>query len=169
MPFKQQMTFPCELTLRRTADGIRLCSEPVREVEALWQQSYVWEDLSLAPGVNPLGGIGQELLDLEADFVVGGAQQFGFYIRGIPVAYEAYRGQLLCGGIKVPLAPIDGHVRLRILVDRASIEVFGNDGLVAVPLGVIPSDEACGLQVFARGGTARLASLNVHVLRSIWR
>src|SRR5207302_5154989 len=35
MPFNQQMTVPCELTLRRTGDGIRLFAIPVRELDTL--------------------------------------------------------------------------------------------------------------------------------------
>ena len=38
MPFNQQMTFPCELTLRTTADGIRMFRKPVREIETIHQR-----------------------------------------------------------------------------------------------------------------------------------
>src|SRR5206468_1999590 len=35
MPFNQQMTVPCELTLRATEDGVRMFARPVAEVESL--------------------------------------------------------------------------------------------------------------------------------------
>ena len=33
MPFNQMMLFPCDLTLRTTAEGVRLFCEPVKEIE----------------------------------------------------------------------------------------------------------------------------------------
>ena len=35
MPFNQQMTFPCDLTLRTLNGELRLFRQPVREIERL--------------------------------------------------------------------------------------------------------------------------------------
>ncbi|MBQ9584264.1 MAG: glycoside hydrolase family 32 protein [Bacteroidales bacterium] len=45
MPFNSQMQLPTELTLRTTRDGIRLASNPVKEVEQLLHRQYT------APGI----------------------------------------------------------------------------------------------------------------------
>ena len=167
-PFNQQMTFPCELSLRSTPEGIRLASLPVREIALLHKGSYVWRELSLPPGTNWLAEIEGDLFDIEAQFEISDTQQFGFFLRGIPVLYDGHKKQLVCAGQTAPLEPIDGSIRLRVLVDRASIEVFGNDGLVAIPLGVIPSESNRSLEVFCRGGEVRVSCLRVHELRSAW-
>ena len=44
MPFNQQMSFPCELTLRTTPEGIRLFREPVKEIENLHQKYLMFSD-----------------------------------------------------------------------------------------------------------------------------
>ena len=48
MPFNQQMSFPVELTLRTLPDGIRLCREPVREIELLHTGTRTWPAGDLA-------------------------------------------------------------------------------------------------------------------------
>ena len=41
MPFNQQMSFPCVLTLRTTPEGIRLHREPVAEIENIHDYTHV--------------------------------------------------------------------------------------------------------------------------------
>jgi fructan beta-fructosidase len=166
MPFNQQMSFPCTLTLRSTPEGIRLNSYPVREIETLYDQTYTWQDMTIQPGDNPLAAVQGDLLDIQVEFEPQDATQFGFYVRGIPVFYDG--GRLECAGRRAPLTPMDGRVRLRVLVDRASIEAFGNDGLVALPVGVLPSDANHTLELCVRGGSVRVHTLTVHTLRSAW-
>ena len=47
MPFNQQMSFPCELTLRTTSEGIRLHREPVAEIENIHTYTHAWSDLTI--------------------------------------------------------------------------------------------------------------------------
>ena len=65
-----------------------------------------------------------------------------------------------------PLA--DGTVRLQVLVDRASLEIFGNGGRVALPLGLLFTEQERSLELGARGGEVLLPSLSVYPLRSAW-
>jgi fructan beta-fructosidase len=97
----------------------------------------------------------------------------GFTVRGVPIVYDAGRRQLSCRGCAAPLAPAaglhDGGIRLEILVDRTSIEIYGNGGRVYMPVGVVPADANRSLEVFAHGGAAKAESLEVWQLRSAWR
>ncbi len=42
MPFNQQMSFPCELTLRKTEDGLRMYRWPVKEISNLYEKEQRW-------------------------------------------------------------------------------------------------------------------------------
>jgi sucrose-6-phosphate hydrolase SacC (GH32 family) len=64
---------------------------------------------------------------------------------------------------------MEGRVRLRLLVDRGSIEAVGNDGRVALSAGIQPADDDRSLTVFARGGAAEVRALEVAELKSAWR
>jgi fructan beta-fructosidase len=57
----------------------------------------------------------------------------------------------------------DGPVRIEVVVDESSVEVFVGDGEVALTDLVFPDHEDDGLAVFAEGGTALVQHLVVHV------
>ena len=60
-------------------------------------------------------------------------------------------------------------IRLELLVDRASVEFFGNGGETYLVAGMIPPDDNTSLELVTKGGTATVTSLEVYELRSAWR
>ena len=169
MPFNQFLSFPVELTLRRAAGGaVRLHALPIRELDRLHRRAHRWSDLTVAPGDTPLTGIGGDLFRIRAEIDPGAATETGLTVRGVPVVYSAATRRLSCREFAVSLDPGDTPLRLELIVDRASIEVFAQDGRYALPVGVIPEDGDRSLAVFARGGAARLPSLDVLELDGIW-
>jgi fructan beta-fructosidase len=168
MPFNQMMGLPVELTLRNTAEGLRLFAYPVREHESLRARSHSVKSQPLNPGENPLAGVQGELLDLTAEIEPGEAAEVGFNLRGVPVSYDVKQQQVSVQGHKAGLKLVDGKIRLRLLVDRASIDVFGNDGRLYMPMGVIVPENNRTLEIYAKGGAARINSLEVYELKSAW-
>ena len=62
----------------------------------------------------------------------------------------------------------DEPLRLRIFIDRSIVEVFANDRQ-CLTCRVYPNGgESAGVSVFAKGGDARLESLDAWQMRSIW-
>ena len=169
MPFNQQMSIPCELTLRTFGEGIRLCLVPVREIKKLRGKKYSWKNTPLKRWENLLCGISSQLSEIQAEIELGDASQVGFTLRGTSVVYNVEKKTLSCASKTVNLTPVDNKIKLHILVDRTSIEIFANDGRASIfycrPL------DACNtlLNIFAHGGQANIKSLNVWKLKSIWR
>jgi sucrose-6-phosphate hydrolase SacC (GH32 family) len=56
-----------------------------------------------------------------------------------------------------------------VLVDRASIELFGNGGETYLVAGMIPPDDNTSLELVTKGGSATVTSLQAYELRSAWR
>jgi len=169
MPFNQMLAFPCELALRTALEGIRLYNQPAREVENLYRRTHRWQDVTLTPGENVLSGITGELFDIHADIEPGMATAINMTIRGIPVSYDVSAATLTFEGRAVSLPLVNGVLRLRFLVDRISLEIFGANGLIALPVGVIPSDDDLTLCLCVKAGRAIARSLAVHELHSVWR
>jgi sucrose-6-phosphate hydrolase SacC (GH32 family) len=67
-----------------------------------------------------------------------------------------------------PLSLEGGRVRLRVLVDWSSVEVFANDGSVVLTDQVFPSPASEGVALYAVGGAARLVSLEAWPMSSAW-
>jgi fructan beta-fructosidase len=168
LAFNQMMCFPCELTLREGVDGLRMCFAPVKELASLRGPKQTMKAGPLQPGANELAGIRGELLELQAEFEPGGADEVGFKLHGTSVIYDTMKQELVCKNHRVPLKPIDGKIRLQMLVDRTSLEIFGNDGWVYMPVGVNVNATDKLYATIAKGGSARLNSLVVHELKPIW-
>jgi fructan beta-fructosidase len=167
MPFNQQMTVPCELSLRQTPVGVRMFGYPVAELKSLRTRNHRWKNMVLRAGHNPLAGIDGELFEIGTEAELGAMGSLSLTVRGIPVVYDAANHRLSCGDHTATLETTDGAVRLRIFVDRGSIEVFANDGQVVISrAGVLPAENR-RLQV--SGDDVQLRALEVDELASAWR
>lgn len=193
MPFEQQMNFPTEVTLRTTARGIKAFRMPVREIENLYDREYLWENHTLKAGENLFEELKDELYDMELEVDVKNSSSFEIVLRNVTVSYDAVKRMLSCGGNPVnngiipdnwissdkaeinasnnlgraSLSPVEGTVKLRILLDRTTIEVFGNDGEVVITSCYMPEDSAPNYLLTAKS-TLQIASARVHSLKSAW-
>ncbi|MBN2022027.1 MAG: glycoside hydrolase family 32 protein [Pirellulales bacterium] len=163
-PFNQMMGFPTELTLHETPQGLRLRVQPVREIEKLYTQHHRREGQAIEPDAPLVVPVGSNLLDITAEFEPGDAREFGLEIAGTRVSYVTAAGRL----VDMPLAPKDGRVRVRLLVDRSSLEICGNDGVVFRTQPFRHKAKVETVRVFSVGGPARLVKLDIHELTSIW-
>lgn len=182
------LTLPRELSLVETADGIRLRQRPLPELERLRGRHWRWQEEIIAPGANLLAEIDGATLEIIAEFEVSKtleADRVGLRLRtetgeqttvGYTLKSEflfvdrAESGQTdfsptFPGVHTAPMQPVEGRVRLHILVDRSSVEVFGNDGLVVMTEQIFPAGDSVGLELFADGGSVRLVALELIELR----
>jgi sucrose-6-phosphate hydrolase SacC (GH32 family) len=166
MPFNQQMSFPCELSLRTTGKGIRLCRSPIRQIETVYAQQFELTDTTLKPGENPLSEISGDLFDIEMEIEPDDAAEFGVRLHETAVTYAG--GKVSCLDCTADASPIGDSLKLRILVDRASLEVFANDGEVSMTSCFLPKEKNTGLELYTKGGNINIRSLKVSRLKSSW-
>ncbi len=152
MPFNQQMSFPCELRLVRTEEGLRLLRNPVKEIEKLWTKHT---------GLNDLKG---GLYDISLQATVSKNESMTVSLGSIDVHIDGGKGEVSCLGRTAPIDIHDGKVNLRVLLDRSSIEVFAQGGLVSLT-SYLPVDFTA-TPVSIRGG--KITKLDAHELKSAW-
>lgn len=173
MPFNQQMSFPCTMTLRRTPEGLRIFRNPVKEISKISEKGKKWSAFTLNPNENPLAGLQGELWDIEADFEIGEAKEVGITVRGNEIRYDVATKTLSCVNRTAPLSPETKdkaqRIKIRVLADRTSLEVFGNEGRVSITNCFLPRQRDKSIAIFTRGAKAKVLSLRVTPLRSIWK
>jgi len=168
MPFNQQMSFPVTLSLQTFPEGVRLCMLPVKEIGLLHTKRHSWSGTRIGPGDNPLAGMTGELFDIRGEIEPGGATQFGLKVRGVPILYDSKAKRLSCLGASAPVDMVAGRLKLHVLVDRSSLEIFAGRGEVNMAYCFLPPADDRGVKVFAEGGEATVRSLDVWDLKSAW-
>jgi sucrose-6-phosphate hydrolase SacC (GH32 family) len=162
MPFNQQISFPCELTLHRTPAGPRVFREPIKEIALLHEGEDEWKERELRPNeILPLAPSG-ELFQIKGEVSIPDNARLVLTIRGNRVVLSA---KTVESG-HAPAAVMDRLHEFEILVDRASIETFVNHGEISSTRFVLPQEE--GVSLKAEGGAVQLKWLTVYPLKSAW-
>ncbi|MFC6997207.1 glycoside hydrolase family 32 protein [Rufibacter roseus] len=126
---------------------------------------------------------------IEAEIDLGSADIVGFKIaqqkgeqgqvvQETVVGYDLDKGQLYVDRSKsgsgkiaenkviqtASLQPVNGKIKLQILVDNSTLEVFANNGEVVISTLIFPDKESNAIAVFANGGTAKVKKLTLYNL-----
>jgi fructan beta-fructosidase len=183
------MTIPRKLSLRERADGIRIVQEASSGLRTLRLDGFEWRDEQIVPGSNLLSGHKGELFEIAAEFEMDTAAEFGFKLRTSDeyetvVGYDTADSQLFIDRTKSgiidfhtqfgcrhssPLEPEDGRIKLQLWVDRSSVEVFADNGGLVMTDQLFPLDGSDGIELYAKGGSVRLHSLQLYPLKSTYK
>jgi sucrose-6-phosphate hydrolase SacC (GH32 family) len=177
MPFKGQMSFPCELSVTNFPSGYKLVRKPIAEIEKIHKKNYLWENKNVIPGVNDnkLKRVSGDCLHIIGEFDIKTSDNFGIMLRhsnktqGTEILYNVKRGVLTVLGCTVPLPAVNNKIKLEILLDRTSVEVFANDGQTVISNCFIPDEKALDVVLYTNGGELGIDKLEVYELESIWK
>jgi sucrose-6-phosphate hydrolase SacC (GH32 family) len=173
-------SFPREVDLVETDDGIEVRQAPAAELDSL--RGATLETLSnepIGPDRDPLepAAVAGRTLELDATIDPGSARRVTLAVRvgadqrteiQYDVDDETLRvdrtdaGVFFEAGHTVAEGPLptlpDGTITLQLLLDRSSVEVFANDGRYANTNLVFPDPTSTGVSLSATGGEATLSS-----------
>lgn len=189
-PWRGMLSVPRVLTLRKTADGLRVQQQPIAELQTLREKHVSYGSRQVVEGMPLLAseGVAGDALEISAEFEIGKAKEFGFVLRALKeqktiVGYDVAKKELFIdrsqagdsefasesfpGRHAVTLSPDGKKIRLQILLDRASVEVFGNDGLVTLTDTIFPEATSLKAEIYVKEGKVRLESLDVWQLKSV--
>ena len=168
MPFNHMVTFPNELSLKTTDDGIRLFANPIREIKMLHKKKRILRDIKTTGNLLPkLDDELGNLLHIKAEFKLGPRHSYGVFglrVNGFEVEYDARHNRLNHAFLDIK----DRKIHVEILMDRTSVEVYGNHGrlYMADPHNTIDQPEQ--LELYNLWGEVHLSKLEVYELKSIW-
>jgi beta-fructofuranosidase len=176
-PWNGCLTLPRVLSLRK--DG-RLGIEPAPDIAKLRSKHYDLGEIALTPETpNPLKEIRGDALEIVMEIEPGSANAIVLELRRTAdggekteVTFDIANGKLTCGDRGGAFALLaDEHVlKLHVFLDRSVIEVYAN-GRAALTARCLPKDPApaLGVGLSVRGGNAKVRSLHVYEMGSMWR
>ncbi|MDD4143489.1 MAG: GH32 C-terminal domain-containing protein, partial [Prolixibacteraceae bacterium] len=66
------------------------------------------------------------------------------------------------------LAPVNNTITLEILIDRSSVEIFGNGGQMVISNCFTPAEGDEDLVLSTQGGELKVINLDIYKLDSAW-
>ena len=165
-PWFGQMSLPRELSLRA---GV-LYQRPIRELEALHSDEVIYERVELADGAITLPGVSGRLVDLEVEVVPMGESYNRFAVRFAKnsefytsVSFRPHESvvkidrkfsgsrRAIIHQRRALVEHEGGRIKLRLILDRYSAEVFVNDGRKVLSATLYTDPSADGIEFFADG------------------
>ena len=182
------MSLPRVLSL---SDNGTLEIEPVPELAGLRRNHRRLTNLPIRPDTSiPLEGVEGDCLEILATFEPGDAEALGVKVRCSPddneqtlifyspgdksLALDAEQSSLNPDVVSygVQRGPLelaaDEPLKLRIFLDRSVVEVFANNRQCLTKRIYPARKDSRGVQLFARGGSAKLRSIDVWQMAAIW-
>jgi sucrose-6-phosphate hydrolase SacC (GH32 family) len=162
MPFNQQMTFPRELTLRTTPQGVRLFREPIPEIAKLHGSETDLPSRDLVSGIHqPLIDQG-ESLHLQMSVSIPPSGTLILHVLGTDVVLNH---NSLESDHNTPLTA-EPLTYVELLVDRTSIEVFGNHGEVSLSRCILPAGG--GISMDYKGDAGSIGPVKIWEVNTTW-
>ncbi len=175
-PWRNALTIPRVLKLRRFPDGLRMVQEPVPQLKTLRGERSTLAKTTISTDkpfiLEPSG----KALEIIAEFEIGTAAEFGVVVRSKSeertiVGYDTAKSQLFvdrthsgkanfhaefAGRHAAPMQVDKKRIKLHIFVDTSSVEVFGNEGETVISALIFPSPDSQGVSLYSKGGNVRL-------------
>ncbi|MEZ4713652.1 MAG: glycoside hydrolase family 32 protein [Caldilineaceae bacterium] len=111
-------------------------------------------------------------VEVEATLKLSKSADVGLVLNGQPlVEYRAIEGQgklnVADTEVALPLNE-DGLLKLQVFIDRSVVELFANDGQIAVTRIIDTPTDRCQLKFYSRGPSCEVRALRVWQMQSAW-
>lgn len=180
--FRGAMTLPREVELKRTEYGIRLFQRPVRELNNYREEKIVISDHMIDPASSLTIEINKntyelstEFEDIEDDVIIDMQKKDS---TNVLVRYNKKSNKLLMSrgnsgnsdfhedflkDFEANLLPCD-TLKVQIIVDKCSVEIFANDGEAVITNLIFPFEEGSLIKISVPKGNAKIKTLNLYEL-----
>ena len=189
-PWRGAMTLPRSLSLAEADGSPTLQQQPIKELKSLRGSEFQYNGLSEADLNRRLAvwPHRSQTFELQAEIRTGTAKEIVWkLLEGNDdetlIGFDTVKGELFVDRSKcanahfnsafpsrtvAPLVLGSGPLRLHVFVDRSSVEVFAQDGKIAMTNLVFPRPESTGISLNASGGRIEDVRLSMWKLHSVW-
>ena len=195
-PWRGAMSIPKKLSLTHIHGKKFLTSHPVNELEKLRVQDEILEPVKVRDEVVLSEGLKNESLPLEIILnfrtqkhtQIGFAERFGIKLSGssnqMRIGYDNYHGAFYIDRSRseitnisetystssyAPYLQTDSITTMRILIDRSSVELIGEEGKRSVTSRFFTKEPLSQISLYAHNGSVPFDGGKVFRLSSIWK
>ena len=187
--WRSAMTVPRELKLHRTEAGIRLANVPVKELQQLRTAttSIKAQEVTGSLNLSSRYNLNTSLLELDLNLDLTQSQELVLKLSNakgehLDVGYSVSAKELYIDRTKsgkttfkdnfsgrhtAPLTLVNGKLKLHILLDVASVEVFANEGKAVMTDIFFPNENYNMVELVSTGST-KIQESKAYALKSIW-
>ncbi|WP_085537418.1 glycoside hydrolase family 32 protein [Massilibacteroides vaginae] len=167
MPFNGQMLIPTELCLRKTKNGIRLFSVPVKEFDTLQTKAGEWSSLSSDKANEVIKAFNNsEILRIKATIKLSHATSAGLSRNGQALLDYDMNGNLVNGVFYSPEDMTSMEITADLIIDKTSVEGFIDNGAYSYSISLNAKNDE-GFRFW--GNNIEIKNLEIHTLKSIWK
>ncbi|KEO75466.1 glycoside hydrolase family 32 protein [Anditalea andensis] len=187
-------SIPRDMALKTFEDGIRIIQNPIPELQKLRKKYQQLSNLNIEgttsiESFSPLKNMYE--LDITWDtslndsifglnLLVGEGRKLGVSYNPVTQNLNIDRtnctdyvsnsefNEVFPTTMSAIVAPVDNMLRLHILVDQSSVEIFTNHGEIVFSLLTFPNELQTGIEFFSNHGISRIADFKAWELASIW-
>ncbi len=189
-PWKGMQTFPRTVELKTFPEGIRMIQKPISEIKMLRSGNYHLENVVTNNMVYPVGfkpnKNSYEMIveldplnseDVGINVAVGENQKttINYSIATHTLSVDRTQSGQISFSKSFPgvyAAPIklrhNNNLKLHILVDQASVEVFANNGEATITCQIFPEPGSTGIEFYSKGGNAKILQFDSWELLPFW-
>lgn len=190
-PWRSAMTLPRELSLKQTSDGIRVNQKLVKEIEILRVSEMLAAKDMIVTGSLEISKAKPSQIEMifEVDLSKTDSKDFGIEVSNkkgetFTVGYNVgsrsfYTDRRKAGKTTfseefakdmhtAPRVSRNSKLRLHLIFDNSSVELFADDGEIAMTDIFFPTEDFTGSRFFSTGGKTRISNAKAWNLRSIW-
>jgi len=165
MPFSQGMSLPLELSFKRFQGDLRLCFNPIRELESLRELEWFAEDTTLDKANELLADINGDILDICLSLGEDSTGTIQFFVDNEVIQIDSSTGEVQFAGSKAMIPVGEKLLEIRVMVDRSVLEVFIQNGIaVFASNGIFMS----GNRKLHLAGVKTIKTIRAFRLKSIW-
>ncbi|PCH71606.1 MAG: glycosyl hydrolase family 32 [Bacteroidales bacterium] len=187
--WRSAMTFPRELILKRIKNDYQLYSLPVKELELIREECYIVPNQDIKGNFDVTNAIPFKAIPLEIDLEIEWDEQpqkFGVklsnsageeleaFYSGVNESFTIDRTKLKDVSFSDVFASIDKAnisckkgIKLQILIDESSIEVFVNDGELVMTDQFFSTEKFDKIEIVS-GGNISVKEAKFYKLKSVW-
>ncbi|MFD0670844.1 PfkB family carbohydrate kinase [Cohnella sp. GCM10027633] len=186
--WRSAMTIPRTISLTSTAEGIRLVSKPFDELSELRGEPISLPSPTSVAGEQALSDISGNCYEIEAEFTWDDATEFGLKVcrsdrEETVIGFETTPGFLYIDRTRsgesgfheafpckhgAAVQTAGNRIKLRVIVDRSSVEVFAENGLLVLTDLIFPDPSSIGVALYSKGGDVKVDNLVCYPLKSIF-